>query len=228
MAANRNNPNPFRLEDHYDESFLLESDDEDETQIDDASDDIPRTISPSNQGRRMARPPSARHGSRSAHSTNSNRDAGYSGSYDHQTNGHNSRPVSGKVREPQPPSGPKREKSGNINLHPSARSGNDSREPNHHNHHQDRFVDEQSDDLNDDSSDQLGSETTDDDFNYQFGKDNQRPGNNSRPRVPEPPNNNSPNMSDSDSLGESSEVDRDTRQRSSGPQDGSVVLGFLA
>ena len=167
--SNRN-PNPFKLEDHYDESFLLEDDDDDDQNSIDSLEEDSRT-----QNKRIARPPSARHGSRSAHSTNSNRDAGYYGSYDTHNQNISSRPVSGKFKDPTPPAGPRREKSGNIHRERDrAHDPAPDRGRNHLNH---------SDNSSENSEENSGSdlESTDEEFQYQAGEIN------SRPSGPEPP-----------------------------------------
>jgi len=122
--------NPFKLDDHYDESFLLEDDEDDLSGSTDSLNDeqLPNEIS------KHKRPPSARHGLRSAHHQKN----GYSGKNDindgleASLNIHSesdsaeslieeqfidmrNRPKSGRFKNPNPPTGPKREKSGTIN-----------------------------------------------------------------------------------------------------------------
>lgn len=181
------NSNPFKLEDHYDESFLLEDDGDDDS-INSLSEDLPH------ENKKLARPPSARHGrSRSAHSTNSNRDAGYYGSYEdqkqqnnHHTGGaSNVRPVSGKFRNPAPPQGPKREKSGTIrrknraNNDDTIRDVDELEEADSYEEHtkqmrNDRFVDSEEESSEEESE----LESTDDEFARPSGpappKDNPR------------------------------------------------------
>jgi len=154
----RSNPsNPFKLDDHYDESFLLEDDDDDE---DSPLEDLPHERGQYNQphlnghlngyddepedhhsaahrvpsaSSRSNRPSSARHGARSA------------------------RVQSGRFRQPQPPGGPAKPRA-------SDRVG--------------RIGGGYDDSENDDSSE---LESTDDEFQVEHTKGN------TRPKGPEPP-----------------------------------------